>query len=81
MWTRRETARRNVELYRDRLLPLARQSSDSLRLGLVAGKSSLTELVAAQRALIDTQATLAAYEADLLRAESLLATLAAADPS
>jgi outer membrane protein TolC len=81
MWTRRETACRNVELYRDRLLPLARQSSDSLRLGLVAGKSSLTELVAAQRALIDTQATLAGYEADLLRAESLLATLAAADPS
>jgi len=38
MWTRRDTARRNVELYRDRLLPLARAGADSLRAGLVTGK-------------------------------------------
>lgn len=82
MWTRREIARRNVELYRDRLLPLARQGADSLRNGLVTGKNSLTELVAAQRALIDAQTTLAASLADLHRSTAMLATLAgAADPS
>lgn len=75
MWTRRDTARRNVELYRDRLLPLARQGADSLRTGLVTGKNSLTELVAAQRVLIDTQTTLAANLADFHRYNSMLATL------
>ncbi len=81
-WTRRDTARRNVDLYRDRLLPLARQGADSLRAGLVTGKNSLTELVMAQRALIDAQATLAASLADFHRYNSMLATLTgAADPS
>ncbi len=82
MWTRRDTALRSVELYRDRLLPLARQGADSLRTGLVTGKNSLTELVAAQRALIDAQTTLAASLADLHRYNSMLATLTgAADQS
>ena len=82
MWTRRDTALRSVELYRDRLLPLARRGADSLRTGLVTGKNSLTELVAAQRALIDAQTTLAASLADLHRYNSMLATLTgAADQS
>lgn len=82
MWTRRDTARRNVELYRDRLLPLARSGSDTLRAGLVTGKNSLTELVAAQRALIDAQITLAANLSDFHRYNSMLATLTgAADQS
>jgi len=82
MWTRRDTALRSVELYRDRLLPLARQGADSLRVGLVTNKNSLTELVAAQRTLIDAQTTLAAHLADFHRYNSMLATLTgAADPS
>ena len=82
MWTRRETARRNVELYRDRLLPLARAGADSLRAGLVTGKNSLSELVAAQRALVDAEITLAANLADFHRYHAMLATLTgAADPS
>ena len=82
VWTRRDTANRTVALYRDRLLPLAHQSADSLRIGLVTGKNSLTELVIAQRALIDAQTTLAANLADFHRYNSLLATLTgAADPS
>jgi len=75
VWTRRDTALRSVELYRDRLLPLARQSADSLRIGLVTNKNSLTALVAAQRALIDAQTTLAANVADFQRYHALLATL------
>ena len=82
MWTRRDTARRNVELYRDRLLPLARSGADTLRAGLVTGKNSLTELVTAQRALVDTQITLAANLADFHRYHAMLATLiGAAEPS
>lgn len=75
MWTRRDTARRNVELYRDRLLPLARQSADALRTGLATGKNSLTDLVLARRTLIDVQTTLAASLADFHRHDSMLATL------
>jgi outer membrane protein, heavy metal efflux system len=75
MWQRLDTARRNVELYRDRLLPLARQSTDALRQGLVTGKNTLLELVAAQRALIDAETTLAANQADLHRFSAMLMTL------
>ena len=78
MWTRRDTALRSVELYRDRLLPLARQGADSLRAGLVTNKNSLSELVAAQGALIDAQTTLAANLADFRRYNSMLATLTGA---
>jgi outer membrane protein TolC len=82
MWTRRDTARRNVELYRDRLLPLARAGADALRAGLVTGKNSLAELVAAQRALVEAEITLAANLADFHRYHAMLATLTgAADPS
>lgn len=78
VWQRRETAQRNVELYRDRLLPLARQSANTLRQGLVTGKNSLGELVGAQRALIDAQTTLTASLADFHRYHAMLATLAGA---
>ena len=74
----RDTARRAVELYRDRLLPLARSSADTLRAGLVTGKNSLSELVTAQRALVDTQITLAANLADFHRYNAMLATLTGA---
>lgn len=75
MWQQLETARRNVELYHDRLVPLARQSADALRQGLVTGKNTLLELVAAQRSLIDAQTALAANEADVRRFSVMLATL------
>jgi outer membrane protein, heavy metal efflux system len=76
MWQRLDTARRNVELYRDRLLPLARQSTDALRQGVVTGKNTLLELVAAQRALIDAETALAANRADVHRFSAMLTTLA-----
>ncbi len=78
MWQRLDTARRNAELYRDRLLPLARSASDNARSGLVTGKTSLADLISAQRLLVDTQTTLAANLSDSHRYTALLAALAGA---
>jgi outer membrane protein, heavy metal efflux system len=78
MWQRLDTARQNIALYRDRLLPLARQSADTIRQGLVTGRNTLTELIAAQRVLIDTQTTLAANVADFHRFAAMLETLTGA---
>lgn len=76
MWQRIETARRTVELYRDRLLPLARQGADSVRQDLTSGKATLTELLAAQRNLIDAKTALAAGLADFHRYHAMLHVLA-----
>lgn len=75
MWQRIETARRNVELYRDRLLPLARQGADTVRQGVVTGSTTIAELVMAQRSLIDVQTALAANLADFHRFHAMLETL------
>jgi len=75
MWQRIETARRNVELYRDRLLPLARQGADNARQGLVTGAATVAELVIAQRSLIEAQTGLAANLADFHRFRAMLETL------
>ena len=75
MWQRIETARRNVELFRDRLLPLARQGADNARQGLVTGSTTVAELVIAQRSLIEAQTGLAASLADFHRFRAMLETL------
>jgi cobalt-zinc-cadmium efflux system outer membrane protein len=75
MWQRIETARRNVELYRDRLLPLARQGADTVRQGVVTGSTTIAELVMAQRSLIEVQTALAANLADFHRFRAMLETL------
>ncbi|MSU48121.1 MAG: TolC family protein [Opitutus sp.] len=82
MWQRIETARRNVELFRDRLLPLARQGADSVRQDLVTGKATIADLVTAQRTLIDAQTALAANLADFHRYHAMLHVLAGSpDPT
>ena len=78
MWQRIETARRNIELFRDKLLPLARQASEATRSGLINGGVTIAELVVAQRTLVDTQTSLAANVADFHRYRAMLATLAGA---
>jgi outer membrane protein TolC len=75
MWQRIESARRNVELYRDRLLPLARQGADNVRQGLVTGTTSISDLIIAQRLLIDAQTALAANLTDFHRFRAMLETL------
>ncbi len=82
MWQRIETARRNIELYRDKLLPLARQGADAVRQGLVTGSTSITELIMAQRSFIEVQIALAANLADFHRYRAMLTTLSGVtDPS
>jgi cobalt-zinc-cadmium efflux system outer membrane protein len=78
MWQRLDTARRTSELYRDRLLPLARAASDNARAGLVTGKTSLADLIAAQRALVEAQTVLAANLSDSHRYSAMLVTLTGA---
>jgi outer membrane protein TolC len=78
MWQRLETARRNVELYRDKLLPLARQAADAVRQNLAAGTSSISELITAQRSLVDAQTALAASQADFHRFRAMLEVLTGA---
>ncbi len=50
-----ETARHHVELYRDSLLPTARQAVDAGRSTYETGKSGLMELITSQRSLRELQ--------------------------
>jgi outer membrane protein TolC len=76
MWQRADTARRDTILFRERLVPLAQQTADATREGVVTGKNSLFELITAERALVDARTTLAANESDLQRFSAMLQTLA-----
>jgi outer membrane protein, heavy metal efflux system len=78
MWQRIETARRNVELYRDKLLPLARQGADAVRQGLATGTMTIADVVTAQRSLIEAQTALASNQADFHRYRALLELLTGA---
>ena len=78
-WQRFETARENVTLYRDRLLPLAHAAVASVRSGLATGRSSLPDLVTAEKNLRTAQVSLAANLADCHRAAALLDTLTGSD--
>lgn len=74
-WQQAETSLRQVTLYRDRLLPLARQAAENARAGLVTGRTSLGDLVQAERALVDTQAALSTHQSDHQRHHALLGLL------
>ncbi len=81
MWQRLVTSRENVELYRDRLLPLARSAVENTRSALVSGQSNLFDLVSAEKNLRAAQTSLANNLADYHRAAALLETLTGADQS
>jgi outer membrane protein TolC len=76
MWQRADTAQRNVELFSQQLVPLAQQTADATREGVITGKNSLFELISAERALVDAKTSLAANRADLRRYQAMLLTLA-----
>jgi outer membrane protein TolC len=75
MWQRVDTARRNVALYRDRLVPLARAAAEATRQGLVTGKNSLFELIMAQRALIEAETNLVIGTVEYHHSAEMLATV------
>ena len=59
-----DTFRHHVDLFRDRLLPLARQTVEASRAGYETDKTSFLELITVQRTLRDSEATYARHLAD-----------------
>jgi outer membrane protein TolC len=74
-WQQMTTARTNATLYRMSVLPLARQSAESVRAALITGKATLLELTSAQRELVEAEARLAGYEIEAQQYAELLAAL------
>ena len=59
-----ETLHHHVELFRDQLLPLARQTVDASRAGYETDKTSFLELITAQRTLRDSESAYHRHVAD-----------------
>jgi outer membrane protein TolC len=72
LWQEIETTRRTLALYREQMLPAARQSAENLRTGLITGKISVTEFVAARRQQLDVELAIAASTTDLQRLHAML---------
>ncbi|PZR77335.1 MAG: hypothetical protein DLM52_04795 [Chthoniobacterales bacterium] len=71
-----ETAHHHVELFRDKLIPEARQAFEASQFAYEAGKSGFTEWIGAQRSLRDLEAMgrehLANYQSALAELESVV---------
>ena len=59
-----ETAHHHVELFRDKLVPQARQAFEATRLSYESGKASFLDWISAQRDLRDIEATAREHLAD-----------------
>jgi outer membrane protein TolC len=59
-----ETAHHHVELFRDKLVPQARQAFEATRLSYESGKASFLDWISAQRNLRDIEATAREHLAD-----------------
>ena len=59
-----ETAHHHVELFRDKLVPQARQAFEATRLSYESGKASFLDWISAQRNLRDIEATARQHLAD-----------------
>jgi len=75
MWQRVTTAQHQLEIYQQRLLPLARQNAASLKEDLALGKATIPEVIAAHRAWVEAQVIGAAHLADFHRFHALLHVL------
>jgi cobalt-zinc-cadmium efflux system outer membrane protein len=74
-----ETNQHHVELFRDRLVPLARQTLDATRTDYAAGRSVFADLLLAQRNVRDTESTYRHHIADLQMALAELEAVVGAD--
>ena len=74
-----ETFHHHVDLFRDQLLPLARQTVEASRAGYETDKASFLELIATQRTLRDSEATYYRHLADYRIALAELETVVGAD--
>ncbi len=74
-----ETFHHHVELFRNRLLPIARQTVDASRASFETDKGSFLDLITAQRSLRDIEATYYRYLADYHAALAELEAIVGAD--
>ena len=74
-----ETAAHHYELYRDKILPLARQTIKANRAGYEANGTTFLELIASQRVLQDVESTFENHLADYQIALAELRAIVGAD--
>jgi len=71
-----QTAHHHVELFRDKLVPQARQAFEANRLGYESGKASFLDWITSQRSLRDIEATarehLTDYEVSIAELEAMV---------
>ena len=75
------TARRQYELSRDRLLPLARQTTETLRINYQADTATFIEVLTVQRMLREAEAAASTQLTDYLAALAELEAIVGADPA
>jgi outer membrane protein TolC len=78
--TRVETLHHHVTLFRDQLVPLARQTVEATRISYENARGTLLELLTAMRALRDTEATRQRHLTDYLAALAELETVVGINP-
>ena len=78
--TKVHTAHHHYEVYRDTILPLARQAVQANRSGYAGGKSGFLELIAAERTLRDAQAESQTHLTDHRAALAELQAVVGVDP-
>lgn len=74
-WQRLETFQHHVELFQDRLLPLARESVEALRTNYEADRATLLEAISAQRTVQETESMYYHHLAEYLLARAELIPL------
>ena len=77
VWQRLETYRHHVELFHDRLLPLARQTVDAMRTSYEADRATLPEVLAAERTARETEGMFYDHLAEYFSARAELIPLTA----
>ena len=75
------TARRQYELSRDKLLPLARKTTETLRINYGADTATFIELLTVQRMLRDAEAAASTQLTDYLAALAELEAIVGTDPT
>lgn len=75
------TARRQYELSRDKLLPLARKTTETLRINYGADTATFIEVLTVQRMLRDAEAAASTQLTDYLAALAELEAIVGADPT
>jgi outer membrane protein TolC len=79
--TKTETYHHHVELFRDRILPLARQNSSATRLAYETDRTSFLNLIDAQRTLQEAEGMYWSHLTDYLSALAELESIVGADPA